>query len=467
MKNILAIVSVLLIIDSGKSKAQQAENLYTVKSNYQVGAYINTNDTIKGLGDIYWGIKINGKWGIIDTKRILKVPIIYDEISPNHKGIFWATLDGKDCYISSNGNYIIPPVYDKIYRFNNGRSYDFESNDWYSNHLNTDITIYKIGDKEGYIDINGKVITDAIFSQAYSFVSDVACVKKDGKWGLLNRNGVFVIPCSFKEIKSYLYNGFNVIRVKNDKNQVAFYNKIGELIMPFSNLQTDYSDYEIGSYSTADQIPPFIKISGSWQVLKNTQRLIPDYGIKITEHSKQMSGFKNSPLGKYYYSLSASPVKSSNLSAVSSVQANTNNTSVKAISCSFKFSRPFSTYKYIDNRVVCSCCKERFIPFIKLSQNEIDDAKAAASIGRIKTDLIDHFLKIDASDEHKKYDNDRFEKYIKLNYKLGLNSSFADLGASLFYSVTKVFGGTFTNEIELYKNSGKKYCRELCMRYCD
>ena len=172
-----------------------------VKSKYKVGAYINENEIIEriGLGGIYWGIKINGKWGITNTQKVLQVPIIYDDIKPNYVGdIFRVVYNGKYGYINPSGNYIIPPLYDEISLFESSLRYNDDNKQWLPSHLNSDIAEYRVGDKWGYIDINGKVITDAIFSVAFSFISNVAPVKKDGKWGLINRSGFPIIPIIFK-----------------------------------------------------------------------------------------------------------------------------------------------------------------------------------------------------------------------------------------------------------------------------
>ena len=278
-----------------------------VKSKYKVGAYINENDIIEriGLGGIYWGIKINGKWGITNTQRVLQVPIIYDDIKPNYVGdIFRVVYNGKYGYINPRGNFIIPPLYDEISLFLSSTRYDTDKSQWIPSHLNSDITAYRVGDQWGYIDINGKLITDAIFSDAYSFVSNVAPVKKDGKWGLINRSGFPIIPIIFKDMESrYLISGFNAIAFTNEKNQVGVYNINGDLIMPFTNGEITLSSYVLGSSSTGDDIPPFIKVSGKIQLVKNIDRLVPDYGLLISEGTKTSPGFKNTFLGKYYYSV--------------------------------------------------------------------------------------------------------------------------------------------------------------------
>jgi hypothetical protein len=278
-----------------------------VKSKYKVGAYINENEIIEriGLGGIYWGIKINGKWGITNTQRVLQVPIIYDDIKPNYVGdIFRVVYNGKYGYINPRGNFIIPPLYDEISLFLSSTRYDTDKSQWVPSHLNSDITAYRVGDKWGYVDINGKLITDAIFSDAYSFVSNVAPVKKDGKWGLINRSGFPIIPIIFKDIQSrYLISGFNAIAFTNEKNQVGVYNISGDLIMPFTNGEITLSGYVLGSSSTGDDIPPFIKVSGKIQLVKNIDRLVPDYGLLISEDTKTSPGFKNTFLGKYYYSV--------------------------------------------------------------------------------------------------------------------------------------------------------------------
>ena len=51
-----------------------------------------------------------------------------------------------------------------------------------------------------YIDKTGEFVTDLEFEEAYDFCDGYAKVKVDGKWGMIDTNFNFIIPCQYDDI---------------------------------------------------------------------------------------------------------------------------------------------------------------------------------------------------------------------------------------------------------------------------
>jgi hypothetical protein len=243
---------------------------YSQENDYKAGMEIMPKDYSserKGLYENMNAIKINGKWGIFDNNYVLTTPIIYDWVWYFTKGICKVKFEGKIGFVDKNGNFIIQPKYDDIHGFTS--SEDRKSR---RSLIDEDISFYEISDKQGYIDINGKEITPPIFSQFSDFfVKGVAAVMKDNKWGLIDKSGNFIVPCIYKNRKNYLYKGFNAIAFIDEKGMCGFYNKDGKIIVPFQKREIPH-DMELGSRSSADDIPPVFKINGKFELVKNIER---------------------------------------------------------------------------------------------------------------------------------------------------------------------------------------------------
>jgi hypothetical protein len=262
--------------------------------DYKVGMQITPQDyskVKKGLYENMNAIQINNKWGVVDRNYVLTTPIIYEEIYWFVKGVCKVKYEGKYGYINKNGSFIIQPKYDDIFGFTT-----YEEKIKYKSYDDEDITSYKILDKQGYIDINGKEITQPIFSSSSDLFSQgVATVMKNNKWGLIDKYGNFIVPCIYKKYRNYLFRGYNAIAFIDENGMCGFYNKDGKIIVPFSKKQIA-EDYEIGRTSSADEVPPVFKINGKFELVKNIERLEQDYGLFMDENTINNKSF----LSDYY-----------------------------------------------------------------------------------------------------------------------------------------------------------------------
>ena len=197
-------------------------------------------------------VTLNDKTGLFNSEGKEIIPISYhwiytDKIDDNIPIV--AELDGKEGYINTKNEWVIPPTYRDAFAFRQGlakvrevRDYiyinlkgepviqDFDADviepsdntyivgvrkeckymvyDLNGNLLDTynllrnnwsDDAIFAVkkGGKWGYIDGYGKVIIPLEYEEVRNFSEGLAAVRKDGKWGYINPKNEIVIPIEF------------------------------------------------------------------------------------------------------------------------------------------------------------------------------------------------------------------------------------------------------------------------------
>jgi hypothetical protein len=111
-----------------------------------------------------------------------------------------------------------------------------------------DLAAVKKNDKWGFIDKTGKVVIDLIYDYEYDmytaehqypFKDGRAKVYKNGKYGMIDKNGIEVIPTIYDNIRYFLnsdgsgykYDGGYVIAVNDGKYGILDY-YTGEIVVP-------------------------------------------------------------------------------------------------------------------------------------------------------------------------------------------------------------------------------------------
>ena len=237
-------------------------------------------------------VTLNDKTGLFNSEGKEIIPISYhwiytDKIDDNIPIV--AELDGKEGYINTKNEWVIPPTYRDAFAFRQGlakirevRDYiyyinlkgepviqDFDANviepsdntyivgvrkeckymvyDLNGNLLDTynllrnnwsDDAIFAVkkGGKWGYIDGYGKVMIPLEYEEVRNFSEGLAAVRKDGKWGYINPKNEIVIPIEFtnKEVgffknggaEYYTDRGAGLINLKGEIIAEPKYNSI-------------------------------------------------------------------------------------------------------------------------------------------------------------------------------------------------------------------------------------------------
>ena len=107
----------------------------------------------------------------------------------------------------------------------------------YVENFHDGIAIGHKGDKHGYFNMQGEVITPCIYEEASSFVEGLASVKKGGKWGFINNTGEEIIPCQYNHALNFS-EGLALVE-KDDR--CGFIDNEGKTVIPFIYGGNSYS----------------------------------------------------------------------------------------------------------------------------------------------------------------------------------------------------------------------------------
>ncbi len=196
-------------------------------------------DEVDWFRSNYAKIRINGKYGYIDTLGNLVVPAKYIRAYDAQHGWIWAIdADSNDVYIHipldqnfndlghvglkegdymyireedkvgvlhRSGKFIAPIEFREIFQFSEGYA-----------------TAYKVRNDslfKYYLDTLGNLVDVTRYDRIYNFYDGFAKVKKDSLFGFINTNGVEVVKCRYKSA-IYFQNGISYIEVDGRKGVV-------------------------------------------------------------------------------------------------------------------------------------------------------------------------------------------------------------------------------------------------------
>jgi hypothetical protein len=157
---------------NGLAKVQIYDEAY---DEYMLWNYIDKTgkvkyDEIEMFEEGLAAVKLNGKWGFIDTTGKEIIPSQYDEVEKYRKGLAAVKLNGKWGLINKTGKNVIPMKYD------------------YTRYLGGEHIIVTLNEKYGVIDKNGKEVIPI----KYDFVNydgDIFTAKLNGKFLWVDQQG--------------------------------------------------------------------------------------------------------------------------------------------------------------------------------------------------------------------------------------------------------------------------------------
>lgn len=160
-------------------------------------------------------IRRNGKFGFINHKGDVIIPVTFDGAMDFNEGLAEVKIGFKWGYINTKGQVVIEPKYKISHRFSCGlAAFDDDNNG-----------------KHGFIDPQGKVVIPAIYDRVTHFKENKAWVLFKGKWGCINKNGQFIIQPQYKDTYDFS-EGFCWVKAGMYWALIDSTNKI---IIPFSD----------------------------------------------------------------------------------------------------------------------------------------------------------------------------------------------------------------------------------------
>lgn len=260
MKKVLVLLAMVL----------GATNMYAQDYDLQgLAEACKEYSTLSSFHDGLAAVSKDGKWGFIDKKGNLVIPLQYEMAKDISEGKAAVFKDGKWGYIEKDGSVLIQFRFTDAFNFNNGFAFvgdtfidpsgipipieimwgAAEYNPYFSEGFACVVpTSDNPNDKSGYIDERGQIKISCKFDNAFNFKDGVACVGNDDKYGYIDVNGRTVIPMIYDDsyISHYCSDGLIRVAKKGDvMDRVwGYVNKSGRTIIPCKFY--DASDFSEG-----------------------------------------------------------------------------------------------------------------------------------------------------------------------------------------------------------------------------
>lgn len=185
---------------------------------------------IQPYSEGYAVAKLKDSYGYIDTTGRLVIPCDYSKASSFLEGRAAVQRDGSCGYITKNGSEIVPFEYSKCLDYDGGKA-----------------VVYKGIRRAGLIDLHGNLVIEpsvdrlltfregrglvrdneyrfyyiteqaglynGFYDGATEFQHGVAVVQVNGKWGIINRKGIEIIPPKYDKIETF-ENGYAKVRIE-------------------------------------------------------------------------------------------------------------------------------------------------------------------------------------------------------------------------------------------------------------
>ncbi len=189
----------------------------------------------------------NTKYGLIDTLGQMTVGTMYDEIGAFIEGRLAVKKGGKWGFANDKGEEIIPCQYRRIRNFSNGVAAVEKGVKWgyvdsngrtmidckyiRAGNYNNGLIWVSTGQGFGYVNIHDEMVIEPQFSKAFDFEGKVARVVEDGKYGLIDKTGTYIVkPGKYTLIDPFNELGLAKVRYGNDKFRYGLINKEGQLV---------------------------------------------------------------------------------------------------------------------------------------------------------------------------------------------------------------------------------------------
>jgi hypothetical protein len=177
------------------------------------------------------GILKNGKYGFIDAQGRLRIANRYEGVDKFSEDLAPAKIRGKWGFINRQDQIAIQPVYDEVGLFKNGIAFVRLQQNWgmidktgkvllpvryqQVKLLPSKNFLIQINDLQGLADASGKIL----ILPKYKLLEDVgngfAIVQRDGKYGVINLQGISTIPLMYDYIQYDPLNQFFIAQKKS------------------------------------------------------------------------------------------------------------------------------------------------------------------------------------------------------------------------------------------------------------
>ncbi|WP_333819049.1 WG repeat-containing protein [Ohtaekwangia sp.] len=173
----------------------------------------------------------NGKYGFIDSQGRLRIANRYEGVQKFSEGLAPAKIRGHWGYINHQDQIAIQPAYDEVTDFKNGVAFVRLKQLWGTIDktgkvllpvryqrialLPTKNFLITINDQEGLADASGKILILPRYPKLEDVGNGFAIVARDGKYGVINLQGISTIPLIYDYIQYDPFNEFFIAQKRS------------------------------------------------------------------------------------------------------------------------------------------------------------------------------------------------------------------------------------------------------------
>ncbi len=223
------------------------------------------------------------KFGYINTEGQLVIEDIYDGVREFSEDLAATNLKGRWGYIDRLGQIKITHEFRSAYAFKNGiaRVQDFDKKYWFIDRqgkkLNStgfdtaydcldDLIRVRTAQGYNYINLNGDTLLTDYLDGAKDFKRELSIVQRDGRHGMLNKNGERVMEMEFDKI----YIDDKYIRAKKD-GKYYIYDSLGHKTVDAGfDKMTEFQ----GAYAA-------VQDGQQWQLISENNEVIHSFASNI------------------------------------------------------------------------------------------------------------------------------------------------------------------------------------------
>ena len=245
----ISMYSNLLIVQlNGKKGLIDLNGNLLTEINYdEIGTYGECFNCLGTKTNIIEVLK-NGKKGLIDSTGKLITPLIYDEITSFSEGLSGVRVKDKWGFINEKGNIVVPiQFYSPHVNIENNLSF-LRDIDIFN--FQNGLCIVQNNNKFGLINKYGKLIFPCKLDYVKIFANGNSLINLNGKSGLINNKGDVIIPVIYdglfvEEGLVEFENKTLIVASLNKKRGVL--NEFGKIIIPFiyESISIDGKGYYI------------------------------------------------------------------------------------------------------------------------------------------------------------------------------------------------------------------------------